>query len=78
MPVMRCIGRPIGLPVVAGGVDRLRLCRVAYGTSIRLFAPFCAGRRCCYLTAVPSMRAFVLYFITTGAFHPNLCLVLFG
>ena len=70
MPVMRCIGRPIGLPAVAGGIDWLRLCRVAYGTGICLFARFCAGRRCCYRTVVPSMRAYVILFIATGTLLP--------
>ena len=55
MPVMRCIGRPIGLPAVAGGIDWLRLCRAAFGAAICLFARFCAGRRCCYRTAVPKV-----------------------
>ena len=54
MPVMRCIGRPIGLPAVARGWNRLYFCCAALGAAICLFARFCAGRRCCYRTAVPS------------------------
>ena len=77
MPVMRCIGRPIGLPAVAGGVDWLRLCRAAYGTGIRLFALFCAGRRYCYRTVVPSMRAaYVILFIATGTLLPVLVIIM--
>ena len=68
--VMRCIGRPIGLPAVAGGVDWLRLCRAAFGAGICPFTRFCAGRRCCYRTAVPSMRAYVILFIATGTLLP--------
>ena len=70
MPVMRCIGRPIGLPAVAGGVDWLRLCRAAFGAGICPFTRFCAGRRCCYRTVVPSMRAYVILFIATGTLLP--------
>lgn len=76
MPVMRCIGRPIGLPAMARSWNRLYFCCVALGAAICLFARFCAGRRCCYRTAVPSMRAFVLYFITTGAFHPMVVIII--
>ena len=36
--------------------NRLYFCCVALGAAICLFARFCAGRRCCYRTAVPSMR----------------------
>ena len=76
MPVMRCIGRPIGLPAVAGGIDWLRLCRAAFGAAICLFARFCAGRRCCYRTAVPSMRAYVILCIATGTLLPVLVIIM--
>ena len=70
MPVMRCIGRPIGLPAVARGWNRLYFCCAALGAAICLFARFCAGRRCCYRTVVPSMRAYVILCIATGTLLP--------
>ena len=76
MPVMRCIGCPIGFPAVAGGIDRIRLCRAAFGAGICLFARLCAGRRCCYRAAVPSMRAYVLLFIATGTLLPVLVIIM--
>ena len=76
MPVMRCIGRPIGLPAMARGWNRLYFCCVALGAAICLFARFCAGRRCCYRTAVPSMRAYVILCIATGTLLPVLVIIM--
>ena len=70
MPVMRCIGRPLGLPSVACGWNRLYFCCAALGAAICLFARFCAGRRYCYRTVVPSMRAYVILCIATGTLLP--------
>ena len=76
MPVMRCIGRPIGLPAMARGWNRLYFCCVALVAAICLFTRFCAGRRCCYRTAVPSMRAYVILFIATGTLLPVLVIIM--
>ena len=76
MPVMRCIGRPIGLPAMARSWNRLYFCCVALGAAICLFARFCAGRRCCYRTVVPSMRAYVILFIATGTLLPVLVIIM--
>ena len=76
MPVMRCIGRPIGLPAMARGWNRLYFCCVALGAAICLFARFCAGRRCCYRTVVPSMRAYVILYIATGTLLPVLVIIM--
>ena len=76
IPVMRCIGRPIGLPAMARSWNRLYFCCVALGAAICLFARFCAGRRCCYRTAVPSMRAYVILCIATGTLLPVLVIIM--
>ena len=76
MPVMRCIGRPIGLPAMARGWNRLYFCCAALGAAICLFARFCAGMRCCYRTVVPSMRAYVILFIATGTLLPVLVIIM--
>ena len=76
MPVMRCIGRPIGLPAMARSWNRLYFCCVALGAAICLFARFCAGRRCCYRTVVPSMRAYVILYIATGTLLPVLVIIM--
>ena len=76
MPVMRCVGRPIGLPAVARGWNRLCFCCAALGAAICLFARFCAGVRCCYRTVVPSMRAYVILFIATGTLLPVLVIIM--
>ena len=76
MPVMRCIGRPIGLPAMARSWNRLYFCCVALGAAICLFARFCAGRRCCYRTVVPSMRVYVILFIATGTLLPVLVIIM--
>ena len=73
---MRCIGRPIGLPAMARSWNRLYFCCVALGAAICLFARFCAGRRCCYRTAVPSMRAYVILCIATGTLLPVLVIIM--
>ena len=76
IPVMRCIGRPIGLPAMARSWNRLYFCCVALGAAICLFARFCAGRRCCYRTVVPSMRAYVILYIATGTLLPVLVIIM--
>ena len=76
MPVMRCIGRPLGLPAMARSWNRLYFCCAALGAAICLFARFCAGRRCCYRTVVPSMRAYVILFIATGTLLPVLVIIM--
>ena len=56
--------------------NRLYFCCVALGAAICLFARFCAGRRCCYRTVVPSMRAYVILFIATGTLLPVLVIIM--
>ena len=61
---------------MARGWNRLYFCCVALVAAICLFARFCAGRRCCYRTVVPSMRAYVILFIATGTLLPVLVIIM--
>ena len=75
VPVMGRVRCPLLLPAVAGGRNRVRFGRAAYGTGIFSFARGRAGQLFRYRAIVPIMGALLSSYMTAGILFPVLVFV---